>query len=204
MKNMRTLTKGLVSVALLAAAFAVGCGSSSDNGDGGGNDGAAGGGGGVCPGVTLYALSDGDSCFDIVSVQAGSSDGCMLGVADTTAMMGLVGATLPVNYVAATGILSVGTMGSLGTAMSTLQCNMGTLVREGTPSLDSMPACMWHQADTSMVTITAQNEFDIAVTENQSEFTGCSAANTPAGGACMSKWTWHMKKNAAKTPPGCM
>jgi hypothetical protein len=199
MKTMRALTKGLVSVGLLAAVFAVGCGSSSDNGDGGPDGGGGTGGANPCPGLTLHGLTDGDSCFDILGASA-VVDGCNLGVGDTTAMMGLVGASLPVHYDAMTGMLSVGTQGSLGASSTALQCNMGTLSRQGMPTLDSMPACTWSQSDNSTVTITAQNEFDISVTEMQSGFTGCSAANMPASGMCTSTWTWHMKIGT-KAPP---
>jgi hypothetical protein len=210
---MKTITKGLVSIALLAAAFTVGCGSGSGSSDSGvgGSTGSAGagaggtGGGDVCAGVTLHGISDGDSCFDVVSVAAGSQDGCMIGVADPfdpTTMSGVVGSALPVNYVANTGVLTVGTSGSLGDG--SIMCNQGTLLRDSNTSFSSMPTCTFHQTDTSMVTITATNEFDITITENENMFaTACSASNAPAGGSCMSMWTWHMKKNAAKTPPGC-
>ncbi|HVU49595.1 MAG TPA: hypothetical protein VHL80_02850 [Polyangia bacterium] len=205
------MTKGLVSLALLAAAFTVGCGSgsgSADSGVGGstgfagsGAAGAGGTGGDVaCPGVTtLYTLSTGDSCFDITGVAPNSNDGCMLGVADTGAN-GLVGQTLPVSYTydMNTATLTVGTMGSLGTGA--IMCNMATLARDNSPTLESDPNCSWHQSDSSMVTMTADNEFDIAVSEAQSQFAGCKAADTPAGGMCTSTWTWHMKKNDTKSP----
>jgi hypothetical protein len=207
--TMKNLTTYLASIALLTAACAAGCGSSSGSNDAGvagstGTSGAGGGAGGaggaVCGGATLFGISTGDSCFDIVSVAAGSHDGCKLGVADSGAN-GLVGASLLVHYDMATATVTVGTMGSLGEGMVT--CNMGTLLRENTPMLDTMPSCTWHQADTSNVTVTATNEFDIAVTEAQNQFdTACSAANVPTGGMCTSTWTWHMKKGT-KTPPGC-
>jgi hypothetical protein len=211
---MKTLTKGLVSLALLTAAFTVGCGSSSGTDDAGaaGTTGAAGNGaagadgGEVCQGITLFGLSAGDTCFDVVSVAAGSNDGCMLGVADPydmAMMTGVIGSALPVNYDATTATLTVGTSGSLG--KGTIMCNVGTLARDNMPTLSSHPACTWHQTDSSMVNITATNEFDIAVTENETTFSGCVAADglPPAGGMCTSTWTWHMKKNAAKTPPAC-
>ena len=206
---MKTMTKGLVSIALLATAFVIGCGSGSGSNDagvggstgtaGGGAAGSTGAGGDVCPGVgTLYGLSNGDSCFQITAVMAGSNDGCMLGVADPVASNGLVGASLLVNQDTATGTLTIGTMGSLGSG--SIMCNQGTLTRENNPTLDSMPACTWHQADTSMVTITATNEFDVSVTEAQTMFMGCSTANTPTGGMCTSTWTWHMKKDTTVSP----
>jgi hypothetical protein len=209
---MKTLAKGLVSIALLAAAFTAGCGSSGSSEDagtggvGGNTTGAGGAGGDVCMGATLFGLSAGDTCFDVVSVAAGSNDGCGLGVADPynpTTMSGVIGSALHVNYDATMAKLTVGTDGSLGAG--TIMCNKGTLSRDNHPTLSSHMACTWHQVDTSMVTVTATNEFDIAVTEDETSFMGCVAADmAPAGGMCTSTWTWHMKKNAAKTPPGCM
>jgi hypothetical protein len=220
---MRALTKGLVSIALVAAACSMGCGSSSGTGTTGaaGTSGAAGTGsfagvdgsatgtagsdGSVCSGVTLYALTTGDSCFDIVSVTAGANDGCMLGVADPVAMMGLVGSTLPVNYDMPTATLTVGTMGSLGAGP--IMCNMGTLTRNNNPSLSSAPTCTWNQTDTSMVNVTNTNEFDISVTEVEQTFAAaCPSTDVPTGGQCMSTWTWHMVKSTdtTKVPPTCM
>lgn len=201
---MNTLTKSLLSITVLSAAIAMGCGSGSGSSDATGTGGTgAGGAGGTdpCGGITLFGLSTGDTCFDVVAVQSGSSDGCGLGVADTSAN-GIVGQALPVNYDMSTANLTVGTSGSLGAG--TIMCNVGTLTRANDPALDTMTSCTHHQTDTSMVTVTATNEFDIAVTEDQTMFaTACSATNTPAGGMCTSTWTWHMKKNAAKTPPNC-
>jgi hypothetical protein len=182
--TMNTLTKSGLSLALLTTIFAVGCGASSGSSDASSEG-----------GVTPYGLTEGDNCFDVTAASM-VNDGCMLVVG------GLVGMALPVNYVRATATVTVGTDGSLGTG--TVTFNMGTLAREGTPMLDTMPTCTWHQSDTSMVTVTATNEFDISVTEVQSDFApACSAANVPAGGTCTSTWTWHMKKGT-KTPPGCM
>jgi hypothetical protein len=210
---MKTLTKSVVSIALLAAAFAVGCGTSSGTDDAGiggtAGTGAGGAGGDPCAGATLFAISPGDSCFDIVSVTPGSNDGCMLGVADTVANMGLLGSSLPVNYTfdMMTGTLTVGTMGSLGAGP--VLCNVGTLTRDNNPTLMTNMSCTWHQSDTSNITVTATNEFDISVTEAEDMFMGCVAADNilPTGGQCMSTWTWHMKKSDTKSPsstPPCM
>jgi len=185
---MKSLMKSAFTMTLLAGIFALGC-SSSSNGDDGGTDAAD-------TGPTLFALSSGDSCFDIVSTQAGADDGCDLGVA------ALVGMALPVNYDPATAILTVGTAGSLGGGQ--IAFNMGMLMRAGTSSDSTMPTCTWHQTDNANVTVTATNEFDIAVTEVENMFaTACGTAGTPTGGTCTSTWTWHMKKGT-KTPPACM
>ena len=214
---MKTITKGLASLALLAAAFTIGCGSGSGTTGTGGSTGTAGlgaagaGAGGtggttdVCAGVTLYRLSDamGDVCYKVVMVDQAASDGCNLGVADTTANMGVIGSSLNVNYTydQTSATVTVGTMGSLGTG--TILCNQATLQRDGMSSLDSMPACMWHQTDTSMLQMTADYEFDISVTEMQSMASGCSPGNEPPGGSCTSTWTWHMQRDLTKTAPDC-
>jgi hypothetical protein len=157
------------------------------------------GGAAVCGEVVLFGLIVGDSCFDVVSVEAGANDGCMLGVADA-APNGLVGAALPFNYDQSTGTVSVGTMGALG--RGPVRCNVGTLTRESNPSLASLPQCTWVQTDTSLIHLTATNELDLTATETQNAFTGCPAADVPAGGACTSTWTWHLKKGS-KTWPSC-
>src|SRR5450432_780400 len=193
---MKILTKGLVSIAVLSAAFAVGCGSGSGSADGSDVPGAGGAGG------TAFGISMGDNCFEVVSIASGSSDGCMLGVADTVANMGPVGSSLPVNYDPNTGILKVGTDGSLGAG--SVAFNVGTLTRDNTPALTSMPTCTFHQTDTSTVTVTATNTFDISVTETQDTFAAaCSGTNVPTGGMCMSTWTWHLTKSTTQTFPNC-
>jgi hypothetical protein len=195
--------KSAFILSLVGGIAALGCSSSTTNGDGGeggftgsGDGGATGtDAGGDAP--VLFGLSTGDSCFDIVSVQSGSNDGCNLGVADPVASDGLVGSALLVNYTMATATLAVGTAGSLGAGQ--IAFNMGTLMRTGTTTDSQMLTCNWHQTDTSMVTLTATNEFDISVTEVENMFaTAC--AMKPTGGTCTSTWTWHMKKSTTKTP----
>jgi hypothetical protein len=191
---MKFLTKNAFAVALLGGMFALGC-SSSTNGDDGGGLGGAGGGtedaGTDAP--TLFGLSAGDSCFDIVSVATGSNDGCMIGVAD------LVGVGILINYNASTGVLTAGTAGTLGAGA--IAFNQGTLTRDSPATDPQMTTCTWHQTDTGNVTVTATNEFDIAVTEVENMFANACSAK-PTGGTCTSTWTWHMKKGT-KSPPGC-
>jgi hypothetical protein len=202
---MRMMTKGLVSIALLATAFTVGCGSGSGSNDSGvaGTTGAAGstGAGGTggtadpCPGVTLYHLTTG--CYDIQSVGAGTNDMCMIGVADPVANNGLVGSAVVVNYDTAAGTVAIGRMGSLG--QGAILCNMGTLARDNMPADADHAGCTWHQTDTSMFTLTADYEFDLGVTEKEEQFTAaCPAADV----TCTSTWVWHLKKstNTALVP----
>jgi hypothetical protein len=182
---MKSLLKSAFTMTLLSGIFALGC-SSSGGGDDAGPD----------TGPTPFALSAGDSCFDVVSIQSGADDGCDLGVA------GLVGMALPVNYNPTTAILTVGTNGAEGGGQ--IAFNMGTLMRDSAASDPLMPTCTWHQTDTADVTVTAANEFDIFLTEVDNMFaTACGTAGTPSGGTCTSSWTWHMKKGT-KTPPACM
>jgi len=180
---MRTQTKWTLSLALVGVLAGVGCSSSGLD-----MDGSTGG-----DGPTLYGLTTGDSCFDITTV-SNVTDGCMLSVGS------LVGMALPVNYVMSTATLTVGTDGSLGAGA--IAFNMVTLMRDGNTSDASMPQCTWHQTDTSNVTVTATNEFDISVTEVENTFSTACGTTAPAAGSCTSTWTWHMKKGS-KTPPGC-
>jgi len=179
--------KWALSLALVGVVASVGCSSSGLSGDGG--TGTGGGDGSV----TLYGLTTGDSCFDVTAV-SNVTDGCMLSVGS------VVGSALLVNYVMSTATLTVGTSGSLGAGP--IAFNMGTLMRDGNTSDSSMPQCTWHQTDTSDVTVTATNEFDISVTEVENTFSAACGATAPAGGSCTSTWTWHMKKGT-KTPPAC-
>jgi hypothetical protein len=189
--KMTIKTSGLVTLALLGAAVLSGCSGASSSGDGGDDAGSDGG-------VTLYPLTIGDSCFDIVGLEGTPMDGCDLGVA------ALVGsAALPFNYTttATTATITVGTDGILGGG--SIANNMATLVHDAAATDSMMTTCMWHENVTSMVTVTAQNAFTISVVRTQSMFTAapaCTAASIPAGGTCTSSWTWKMAKSTTKTP----
>jgi hypothetical protein len=191
---MKSFMKSAFAMTLLGGICALGCSSSSSTDAGNeldaGND----------TGPTLFGITAGNTCFDVVSVQPGFNDGCDIGVGDTAANMGLVGTAILVNYDPNSATLTVGRAGALGTGQ--IAFNTGTLSRVGDTSLDGMPTCTWHQTDTSAITVTAQNEFDLAGTEVQNTFaTACGTANTPAGGMCTSTWTWHMRIGT-KTPTG--
>ena len=179
---IKTLTRSF-SMLVVAGMMAAGCGSGTDDLDGGSSDAST-------DGETLFALSVGDSCFDVLTV-ANVNDGCNI------APGSVVGGALLVNYVMQTATLTVGTMGSLGAGQ--IAHNMGTLTRAGDTSDSAMPTCTWHQTDTSTVTLTGTNEFTISVVEMQSDF---ATACIPAGVNCTSTWTWTMKKGT-KTPPAC-
>jgi hypothetical protein len=183
-----------------AAGLGMGGASGSLGGGGRSSAGSGGGNGMICQGVVLYGLSVGDSCFDIVSVAAGAADGCSIGVADAAPNGGLVGSALPFNYDTSTATVTIGSMASLGSGE--VLCNEGTLTHDAFRTLDTMPACSWHQTDMSLLHLTATNELDLSVTEVENAFTGCSTADTPPGGSCTSTWTWHMKKGL-ETPPSC-
>jgi hypothetical protein len=192
-----TFRAGILA-AVASAALALGCSSTSDNTDGSADDAAT---DVASDGPQLYGLTPGNLCFDVVSVATGSSDGCDIGVADTVANMGFVGGAVLVNYDMPTATLTVGKAGALGAG--TISFNMATLTRANNPVDSMMATCSWHQTDTSQVTLTADNEFDLSATEVQNMFAiACTPSSVPTGGTCTSTWTWHMKAGT-KTPPDC-
>jgi hypothetical protein len=182
---MKTLLKMSVLAFAFAAFGSVGCGSNTTDGDASYNY-------DVTTGPTVYPMSDGTYCFDILTV-SGVSDGCGLAV-DT-----LVGYALPGTYVASTGQFTLGTEGSLGTGL--INNNQATLLRKGDPSDGA--GCAWHQEDTTNLTMTGQNMFTVSVVETESNFLPASCAPTAASTTCTSMWTWTMGINAARTPPAC-
>jgi len=204
-----TKTKYLLVGAMLTVGLgAAGCSSSSSCADGGicdtGTGGAGGGGGG---GPTLYALTPGTYCFDVLSVAA-VTDGCDIGVAGYYSMPGAPFA-LPVTYDMSAHTVSVGTNGSLGIGL--VDQNVGTLMRDNMPTLPAPDqACTWRQMDTSSLQLTADNKFTLSVAETQSAFAGtttCAAAAmpVPAAGSCTSTWTWTfaIENPVVFSPPAC-
>jgi len=161
---MKTMTKYLASLALLTAACAIGCGSSSGSNDAGvgGSTGTAGGSrdgrrtrGDPCGGHHALRDLDGDTCFDVVSVAAGSSDRLHCS-ASRRRRHGRVGTALPVHYDMPTGHRDGRHDGLARRGAGALQ--HGHAHPREHPMLDTMATCTWHQADTSMVTVTAMNE----------------------------------------------
>lgn len=140
-------------------------------------------------GVTVYGISPGAYCYKITGVSA-VNDGCGLDV------LGQVGKALPGTYDASTGTFTLGTQGSLGGGVITY--NQGTLVRvKGTMSDAD---CSWQQDDTTLVTMTAQNQFSASVTENQDTFAAaCGLSFT----SCQSTWTWTFAIDGNLTAPAC-
>ena len=180
---MKSLMKSAFTMTLLGGILALGC-SSSGNGDDAGTEDAA------VDSSAPFGLTPGDNCFDVVSIKPGSNDACEIGVADTAANGGPVGAALLVNYNQNTAILTVGTNGVLGGGQITF--NMGTLMHDALATDAQTATCTWQQTDTSVVTLTATNEFDIAVTEVEKTFAS-ACTNKPPTDPCTSTWTWHMK-----------
>jgi hypothetical protein len=174
----------------LASLLAVSCGSSTST------DPDSGVGPGVtydaAPTETLYPLSEGTYCYDVTAISA-VADGC--GIAPGA----VVGLALPASYTTPTFVL--GTEGSLG--QGNLAHNTGTLLRDGSTSDSAAPTCNWHQMDTTVVTLTAQNTFTASVIETQDTFALACGATAPAAGSCTSSWTWTMVINSKKTPPAC-
>ena len=197
----------LASAALVFGLGVAGCSSNSSCADGGiCNEGGAGGGAGTggaggAPGQTLYALSAGTFCYDILSIAPGYSDGCGLGVATYVGTPTMPSA-LPVSYydVATTvggdaipaGTVVVGNDGSLGRGV--VNQNVGTLLRTGMPVDTDVPTCTWSETVQAQFQLTATNKFYIAVSETRSNFDpSCASVKPlPAGGACTSTWTLGM------------
>jgi hypothetical protein len=158
------------------------------------------------PDSGLFGFSAGDSCFVVTAVAPGSVDGCELQVADAanTDPANFLPITIPFNYMfdptTMVGTVILGTNGALG--QGTISNNMGALMRAGPTSDKKMTTCTWQQTDTSQLVLTANNTFDVTVTEVESNFAaGCSAP--PNGGTCTSTWTWTMTRTTSVTPPLC-
>jgi hypothetical protein len=184
----------------MAGSFAA-CSSSGDSADGGDGSADAASNTDSSTDVTLFFITPGDSCYEVVSVANGFQDGCDFGVGDTVANQGLVGASIPFNYDNSAYTIKVGTDGALGGGA--IAFNMATLLRDGNTTDTAAPTCMWHEHVDANVTFTAQDEFNISASRTQSAFSaGCTSPPPPTGGTCTSTWTWHMKRNA-KTPPAC-
>ena len=163
----------------------------------GGAAGSAGLGGAGGGGPTLYAVTPGTYCFEILAIAPGSVDGCMLDVAGQVSTVAKRVA-LPVTYYATAttvggvaipaGTIQVGTMGSLGRGV--VDKNLATLLRDNMPAAGT---CTWHQTDTSSLQLTDTNTFDLAVTETEDMFAAACAPDVPTGGTCTSTWKWTMK-----------
>ncbi|HET6149581.1 MAG TPA: hypothetical protein VFH68_18735 [Polyangia bacterium] len=177
------MTRFFKSLCLLSAlALWQGCSSTSDNGDAASGDAAADIGVGLSRGMNYYKIT-------AVTV---TSDVCDIGAAD------FLNEVLPVNFVLATQILSVGNsvgdpvMPSLGSGVIG---TMGTLMRENNASNGT--ACVWHQKDVSIFNLTGADVFTLDVTETQSQFTS-ACDPTPPGGTCTSVYKLTL---SITTPP---
>lgn len=153
-------------------------------------------------GPQLFKLPAGASCVVVTQVASGSVDGCGLEVANAamTDPANSLPITIPINYDAATGIVTLGTDGALGGGA--VVSNKATLHRvDSVTSLNGTPACTWHQNDTSLFELIADATFTIDVTEEESGFaTACPASVLPATDPCTSTWRWTMTRST-KTPP---
>lgn len=165
-----------------------GAGGTGHGGSGAGGAGAAGG----ASGTTLYGVTPGTYCFDITAATP-TADGCGIFVG-----VNYVGMRIPVTYVAATGQITVGTMGALGTGI--IDQNVGTLLRENNPADPTMPTCTWHQTDTTALTVTAENMFTANVTETESAFAAvCNPP--PLSDPCTSTFTLKLAIHAPALMP---
>lgn len=207
-KNIAMVAVLLGSVGLVAD----GCSSSSGCADGGdaacttSSDGAAqpdvASGADSSDAPALFGFSQGDSCFVVTAVAAGSVDGCGLEVANAAMVdpANQLPITIPFNYDPTTAIVTLGTNGSLGRGV--VSNNAGTLARDVAASDTSNAACTWHETDNAVLTLIADNTFTVSVTEDETTFaTACT--QPPPGGQCTSTWTWTMTRSTTSTPPAC-
>jgi hypothetical protein len=188
------MTKNLVIASVLIGAFSLmGCGASNS---GEALDAAASATPDTAVGPTLYGLTAGANCYTVTAIAPGFNDGCAIGV-DT-----VVGQSLPMTYTQATGTVALGTDGSLGGGA--IVNNQGTLNRENDPAIPGT-TCTLHQTDDSVLTLTANNQFTVSVTEVESSFSAGCGSLAPTAGTCTSTWTWTMEKSndATLVPPAC-
>lgn len=193
MKTLKTIRNLTVFAAVGLGVALAGCDSGSSCADGGVCDGGLGGGlggssgglGGAGGTVAPFSLTGGTYCFDVTGT-TGIVDGCGITPGAIT--------QLPVTYT--DGVVAVGRQGSVGQG-ALGNNNMASLMRVGDPNDGT--ACTWHQTDTSMMTLTANNEFMISVSETESAFAAVCAP--PPSDPCTSSWTWTMKIHVpAKMP----
>jgi hypothetical protein len=186
---MKMLKISTILMGLALFGFA-GCGS-SDTTEGTPD---AGGLGNQDAGPTLYGITPGAYCYKVTSIVPGYIDGCENGAAEA------VGKTIPGSYDNTTGILTLGTKGSMGGGE--IKYNQGTLIR--TKSLSSapeVPGCSWNQADTTTVTVTDTNKLTVSVVESQDTITAaCGASAT----TCTSTWTWTMEVATPQVDGVCL
>lgn len=186
------MTRIMKSLCLLSAvALWQGCSSSSDNTDASTDTSIT---FDTAPDGPVLGLSRGMSYFKITAVTV-TNDVCDIGAADYPAM----NIVLPVNYVEASQMLSVGNqvgapvMASLGTGVIGVT---GTLTRENDAAEGT---CAWHQKDVSLFNLTGVDVFTLDVTETQSAFTAACAAPAPT---CMSVFKLTLTKTTAPADAG--
>jgi hypothetical protein len=192
-------TKFLILLSAMGLGIAaVGCDSTSgctdagvcpDVGANGGTSGGLGGAGGGGP--APFGVTEGTYCFDVTGATVGT-DGC-----DITPGTYL-GMRLPVTYSATTGVISVGTMGSLGAGV--IDKNRATLIRENNTADSMMPTCTWHQMDTSAFQLTATNTFTISVSETESGF-ALACVPAPPSDPCTTTFSFTMAIHAPALMP---
>jgi len=81
---------------------------------------------------------------------------------------------------------------SLGTG--NVNGTMATLMRDNMVTDSTTATCTWHQTDTSVLTLTANDTFNLAVTEVENTFSAGCGTTTPTGGTCTSTFTLSMTK----------
>jgi len=195
----KLMRKNGALVAAGAAMLLLGaCGDTDGSGDGGviiGDSAAS-----TADGPKLYVLSSGS--FKVLSASM-VTDGCMIGVDKTLAEGGVIGASFPLTLDNTTGDVSLGNLQgnplvpSLGKGK--IGANMGTLMMETDITAEAPSMCKLHRKVTSILTLTADQKFTLAVTRTDSMRMMCSVP-AGVGESCTSTYTWTFDRDT--TPDG--
>jgi hypothetical protein len=197
----QSMTNGLFSLLGAGILAVAGCGSSESSCPDGGcldaapvTDTAPSG-----DALKLYTLASGS--YTVVSASM-VMDGCKIGVDKTVADMGVIGASFPLTLDNTTGQTTLGNLQgnpmvySLGSGK--IGANMGTLSMETDITAEAPSMCKLHRKVDSVLTLTGDLQFNLAVTRTDSMRTNCPEPLPDP--TCTSTFTWSFVK--AATPDG--
>ncbi len=137
--------------------------------------------------------NSGSSCYVIWTLYPGAVDGCGIGV------RGLVGSELTASYDVTTGAFALGSNGGLGSGV--IRGNVADLASTTTAS-NASGSCSWQQTDSASLTMIADGELTVSVTQTESNF-AATCASAPAGGQCTSTWQWALGIDNGRSSPAC-
>jgi hypothetical protein len=197
----QNMVNGLLSLLGAGVLMVAGCGDSAGTGDGGVGDGSVGDTAPSGDALKLYTLASGSYTVTSASMV---NDGCKIGVDKTVAEMGVIGASFPLTLDNTTGQTTLGNLQgtpsvpSLGSGK--IGANMGTLSMETDITAEAPSTCKLHRKVDSILTLTGDLQFNLAVTRTDSMRTNCPEPLPDA--TCTSTYTWSFVK--AATPDGGM